>query len=405
MIQSSQAVQDYDLILVGAGLVGAALAAALASREATASLRIALVEAGDEPGVFAGPVFDPRVVALTRSSQRLLEQVGAWPGILAERACPFRKMQVWDGEGTASIHFDSAELRTTHLGHIVENSLAVRALRGCLAQAPNIDLHMPRRVEALEPAAADKLVRLDNNQLLRAPLVIAADGAQSRLRELAGFGTREWDYGQSAIVTSVRCEKPHAFTAWQRFMRSGPLAFLPLLEGDEDHWCSIVWSADTPLAESLMQLDSRDFCARLGAAFEYQLGEVEQTAERFCIPLRQRHARDYVQPGIALVGDAAHNIHPLAGQGVNLGLLDVEALATELARACERGLPLSDFSILRRYQRQRLGGNLAMMAAMEGFKRLFGSHSLSLTWLRNWGMQGVNDLPALKNLIVKQVMG
>jgi 2-octaprenylphenol hydroxylase len=397
--------QNYDLIIVGAGLVGAALAAALATREATADLRIALVEAGGQPEQFGGAEFDPRVVALTHASQRLLEEVDAWSFIVAERACPFREMQVWDGEGTASIHFDSLELRSTHLGHIVENALAVRALRQSLQQASGVELMLQRRVESLESVGSDKQVQLDNGQCLRAPLVIAADGAQSRLRELAGFDTREWDYGQSAIVASVRCEKPHAFTAWQRFMRTGPLAFLPLVDGDDHHWCSIVWSAETSLAESLMALNSTDFCVRLGESFEYRLGKILQVSERFCIPLRQRHARDYVQPGIALVGDAAHNIHPLAGQGVNLGLLDVDALVTELARARQRDLPLSDFSILRRYQRQRLGGNLAMMAAMEGFKRLFGAHSLTLTWLRNWGLQQVNDLPALKNLIVKQVMG
>ena len=248
-------------------------------------------------------------------------------------------------------------------------------------------------------------MQLSNGNEITAALLIAADGAHSKVRELAEFSTREWDYGQQAIITTVRTEQPHEFTAWQRFMHSGPLAFLPLQQQGDAHRCSIVWSAEDALATELMALDDDTFCARLTAAFEARLGKVIHCDKRYAIPLRQRHATTYIQPGIALVGDAAHNIHPLAGQGVNLGLLDVIALAQEIERALLRGIPLADYSILRRYQRQRLAGNLGMMSAMEGFKRLFGNRSLAVNWLRNTGMRQLNSVTAIKKIIINTALG
>ena len=397
---------QVDLAIVGAGLVGASLACAVA--QAAPEWRIAVIEAGGETPRYQGVDFDPRVVALTLASQQLLAQIGCWDAIVAQRLCAYSDMKVWDGEGTAAIHFDAAEVRQPQLGYIVENSVIVQALRQRMAQLGNIQLLQPAAVESLvqrETATDKTIIHLSSGASLDASLLIAADGARSKVRELAGFSTREWDYGQQAIITTVRSEKSHEFTAWQRFMHTGPLAFLPLQHQGDSHYCSIVWSADTALAEQLMALDDCEFCARLGAAFEYRLGAVEHCAQRFAIPLRQRHASHYVQPGIALVGDAAHNIHPLAGQGVNLGLLDVAVLAQELARARQRGLPLQDESILRRYQRQRLAGNLGMMGAMEAFKRLFGSRNLAVNWLRNAGVRQLDSLPAIKKIIINNALG
>ncbi len=400
--------QTYDVIIVGAGLVGASLACAVAALETGAQLRIAVVEAGGAPPRYRAQDFDPRVVALTLASQQWLERLQVWKDIANDRVCPYRDMHVWDGEGTAAIHFSSADVRQDCLGYIVENSVTVRALRERLQHFPQITVLQPASIAGLrgpQLAQPDVEVTLSSGEILHTSLLIAADGAQSRVRELAAFSTREWDYHQQAIVTTVRTELPHEYTAWQRFMYTGPLAFLPLLEAGDTHHCSIVWSADTPLAEELMALDDAAFRERLGFAFEHRLGKIEHCAERFCLPLRQRHAPQYIRPGIVLVGDAAHNIHPLAGQGVNLGLLDAAALAAEIERALERNIPLADYSILRRYQRQRLAGNLGMMSAMEGFKRLFGNTSLEVTLLRNLGLQQFNDLPLLKNYLVKQVMG
>lgn len=396
--------QTYDIAIVGAGLVGASLACAIAQQQRDYLLRIALIEAASDRHVFAGEDFDPRVVALTQASQDFLASVGVWGEVVARRACAYRDMDVWDGEGTGHIHFNCAEVRQDHLGHIVENSVVMAALREKIARHPQITLIQPARITAL--SRGDKcVVSLDTGESILTDLLIAADGANSTVRELGNFETREWDYNQHAIITTVQTEYSHEFTAWQRFMRTGPLAFLPLPSVNNKHFCSIVWSADIELAQQLMQLTDAEFCQRLGFAFEHKLGNILHTAERFSIPLRQRHAKHYVQPQIALVGDAAHNIHPLAGQGVNLGLLDAAALATEIERALQRQMPLNDYSILRRYQRMRMADNLAMMSAMETFKRLFGSKSLMLTWLRNAGMNQLNSLASVKKIIIKAAMG
>ncbi|HEY0893124.1 MAG TPA: 2-octaprenyl-6-methoxyphenyl hydroxylase [Cellvibrio sp.] len=399
---------EFDVIIVGAGLVGASLACTIAQTDAAQNLRIAVIEAGSDVQHFSGDHFDPRVVALTHASQKLLTDIGCWDDIVAQRVCAYREMKVWDGEGTAAIEFDCAEVQQSHLGHIIENSVIVNQLRVRMAQHNNIFLIQPVAVAQVIPAQAEfprVRVQLSNGNEITAPLLIAADGAQSKVRELAEFSTREWDYGQQAIITTVRTERPHEFTAWQRFMHTGPLAFLPLQHNGDAHSCSIVWSAEDDLAAELIALNDEDFCARLTSAFEARLGRVIACDKRYAIPLRQRHATSYTQPGIALVGDAAHNIHPLAGQGVNLGLLDVIALAQEIERALTRAIPLADYSILRRYQRQRLASNLGMMSAMEGFKRLFGNRSLAVNWLRNTGMRQLNSVAAIKKIIINTALG
>ena len=398
----------FDVIIVGAGLVGASLACAVAQMEAAQNLRIAVVETSAQLQHFSDEQFDPRVVALTHASEKLLTKIGCWDAITHNRVCAYREMKVWDGEGTARIEFDCAEVQRNHLGHIVENSVVVNQLRQRMAQLKNISLIQPASVSELIPASAQSPlvgVILNSGEQLFSPLLIAADGAQSSVRELANFNIREWDYGQQAIITTVRTEKPHEFTAWQRFMHSGPVAFLPLQHNGNVHQCSIVWSAENELAQELMALDDEAFCAALTQAFEHRLGRVGDCDKRHSIPLRQRHATSYIQPGIALVGDAAHNIHPLAGQGVNLGLLDVIALADEIERALNRGIPLGDESLLRRYQRQRMAGNLGMMSAMEAFKQLFGHKSLAVNWLRNTGMRQLNSIPAVKKIIVNAALG
>jgi 2-octaprenylphenol hydroxylase len=402
----------YDLVIIGAGMIGSAMACALACDKRGEKISIAVIDAGKPPTIPAKGQYDARVVALTHASQQLFESIHIWDEIALERACPYTDMHVWDGDGTGHIHFDCRDVQRNELGHIVENSLIANALQQKMNTLQQVDLLQPVCVESLQhdTESGSPILLLEDGRLVHAGLVIAADGAHSKLRQLAGFRTREWDYEHQAIVTTVKTEKTHQHTAWQRFLASGPLAFLPLANTSQDgdssaQHSSIVWSCEPDLATELMELDDAAFATRLGSAFEHTLGKVEHVSQRYSFPLRQRHATDYIKPGIALIGDAAHTIHPLAGQGANLGLLDVCALRDEVLRACERGLPLTEPSILRRYQRGRKTHNLAVMGLMEGFKRLFGANNMTLRWARNEGMRQLNNLNSLKNAVIKQAMG
>ncbi|GAC1031582.1 2-octaprenyl-3-methyl-6-methoxy-1,4-benzoquinol hydroxylase [Pseudomonas sp. No.21] len=391
-----------DLIIVGAGMVGSALGLALKD----SGLEIILID-GSPLSIKpfdAEASFEPRVSALSAASQRILQRLGAWEGVAARRASPYGEMQVWDGSGTGNIHFSAASVHAEVLGHIVENRVIQEALLEPLHDS-GVGLLPNARLERLRRSGDDWLLTLVDGRELRAPLVIAADGANSAVRRLAGCATREWDYLHHAIVTSVRCEQPHRRTAWQRFTDDGPLAFLPLDRQGDEHWCSIVWSTTPEQATRLMALDDEAFRVELGKAFEHRLGRIEASDPRLCIPLRQRHAKRYVEPGLALVGDAAHTIHPLAGQGVNLGFLDAAVLAEVLLHAHGRGERLADERVLSRFERRRMPHNLGMMAAMEGFQRLFQADPLPLRWLRNAGLDLVDGLPEAKALFVRQALG
>ena len=391
-----------DLIIVGAGMVGSALALALEH----SGLEILVVDGGPlsvRPFAAEG-AFEPRVSALSAASQRILERLGVWDDIAARRVSPYRDMRVWDGSGTGSVHFSAASVHAEVLGHIVENRAVQDALLDRLHDS-QIGLLGSARLEQLRRSGDGWLLTLADGRELRAPLLVAADGANSAVRRLAGCATREWDYLHHAIVTSVRCERAHQATAWQRFTDDGPLAFLPLARQGDEHWCSIVWSTVPAEAERLMALDDEAFRHELGKAFEWRLGQVTAVDPRLCIPLRQRHAKRYVESGLALIGDAAHSIHPLAGQGVNLGFLDAAVLAEVLLHALQRGEQINDVRVLSRYERRRMPHNLAMMAAMEGFERLFQADPLPLRLLRNSGLNWVDELPDAKALFVRRALG
>lgn len=399
--------RQFDVVIVGAGIAGSALAVALSGH----GLMIALVEAQALP---ARPLplsktlndFDPRVSALTPRSREFLAQLGAWDAIAAYRPCAYRHMTVWDAEGTGQIEFDRAEVGANELGHIVENRAIVHALLARVATAADITVLSPVALASCTRLPSSRMsLALDGGEHLEADLLVAADGALSRVREMMGFRCREWDYGHRAIVATVEVARPHEETAWQRFLPSGPLALLPLPGEDDHHYCSIVWSLQEDLVEGVLALDDAAFCAALARASEARLGAVIGTSRRFAHPLRQCHAVDYVQPGVALVADAAHTIHPLAGQGINLGLQDVAVLAAEIRAGKRNGIHPGELALLHRYQRQRKGENLVMMTAMDGFKRLFEQQSLPLRWLRNAGMRRIDKLAPLKQQLMRQAMG
>ena len=400
--------QTFDILVAGGGMIGSALALGLSRQGWHVGLvegsgHESLVEAPDSATTVAD--FEPRVSAISVASQQLLEQLGVWSEVTAGRHCPYQTMTVWDGDGTGRIQFEAAELQARALGTIVENRSIVRSLFRALEQSP-VELIDGARITGCKRLSGTYTVELEDGRSLSAGLLVGCDGANSRLRQWVGLPTREWDYDQQAIVCTVKTSQSHRFTAWQRFSTTGPLAFLPLLpESGDEHYCSIVWSQDTGEARRLMALDDTDFAAELERAIERELGSVESISGRFAFPLRQRHAKDYIAPGFALVGDAAHTIHPLAGQGANLGYGDVRALLDELSRAKKAGLSPANELVLARYQRRRKGENLAMMAAMEGFKQLFGRDELPVRWLRNTGLRWLNQMGPVKNRIAAEAMG
>jgi 2-octaprenylphenol hydroxylase len=400
---------DFDIVIVGGGAIGSAVASLLgqitkSAQSAKQQLKIALIESSEPPQFDPGQL-DPRVAALTEKTRLIFEQIGIWQQLVDKRVCAYRAMNVWDAEGTGRITFDCQQVQQPNLGHIVENSVVVSTLVEHLKQQPNIELFCPANIVDYQLHEDFISLTLDNHSALSAQLLIAADGANSVVREHFQFATKQWDYGQHAIVTTITTENPNQLTAWQRFMPTGPLAFLPLNNRGDAHYCSIVWSQDTAEAKRLMALEDKQFCKELSRASEHCLGQVLKIEKRHLIPLRQSHATDYVIPRVALVGDAAHSIHPLAGQGANLGFSDAQVLAEEIAKAFVRGLDLGDVSVLKPYQRRRKPENLATMAAMEGFKRLFGAQNSTLRLLRNYGLSGINRMGAIKNKLIKQAMG
>jgi len=406
---SSYSDSRFDIVIVGAGMVGATMACLL--RDTT--LRIALVDQSSlETDLSNSPLnpdkFESRVSALTAASKSLFTQLGIWSQVESRRVCDYQDMHVWDADGTGKISFSAKELNQKELGSIVENSLLTDALYKQIKAQENLTLITSESIQELEHAERETILTMESGNYVSAQLVIAADGANSRIRELSEFKTKEWDYDHHALVTTVKTELPHQRTALQRFMETGPLAFLPLTSSPtncDQKYCSIVWSAIPSLADELRAMTDSEFCKTLGFAIEHRLGNIEYCDNRFSFPLRQRHAIDYVKSNIVLIGDAAHSIHPLAGQGVNLGFLDASVLAQELIHGLNAGRTIADTVVLSRYQRKRIGHNLGMMWVMEGFKHLFAEQALPIRWLRNIGMSGVDNIGAVKNHLARRAMG
>lgn len=407
-MQSNKPVIEVDIAIVGAGMVGATLAHLLSDLPC----KVALIDRRDftvsSPEPEDTVTFDPRVSALTHASKEMFSGLGVWEAMCANRVSPYTHMHVWDAQGTGSIDFSAQQMGTTDLGHIVENSVILNALFESIDQLSNVQLLGAVEISGLEKDSEYVTLSTNQDSDIRTKLLIAADGANSLMRQLAQFQTKRWDYDHSAIVTTIKTERPHQAKALQRFIETGPLAFLPLLPSPgstDQHYCSIVWSCIPELADSLMQCDELEFNKRLTTAMESQLGAVQSSAKRFCVPLRQMHATHYVSDNVVLVGDAAHTIHPLAGQGVNLGFLDAQALANELTQATIAGRSVADPIVLKRYERSRKGHNLSTMWMMEGFKHLFAEDQLPVRWLRNLGLNTLDDLPMIKNELARHAMG
>jgi len=388
----------YDIIVVGGGMVGSALACALGD----STLRIALIEGREPLMQWPEDSVDLRVSAISRASKTFFETLGVWDAITAMRATAYTEMHVWDASGTGSIHFDSAEIGEANLGHIIENRVINKALFQRAQDFATIDIHCPHRPAKLHLDNNSAQLQLDDGRLLHSELLIGADGGQSWVRQQAGIGVTRSDYQQTAVVANITTEQPHQHTAWQRFLPSGPLAFLP---SNEDNLSSIVWSTTPEEAQRLCELDADSFNAELETAFAQRLGKILHSGPRASFPIKGQHARQYVKPRLALLGDAAHTIHPLAGQGVNLGFADARCLAEVILAAHDSQRPIGSFKTLRRYERSRRGDNLLMLEAMGAFKKLFSNNTPGLRELRNAGLNLTDRATPIKHLFMTKALG
>lgn len=390
-------IQSVDVAIIGGGMVGLALAAAFKDSE----LRVAVIE-GQQPDSALSELPDVRVSALSRSSENILRNLGAWQAIVDRRVSPYVAMEVWEQDSFASIAFDSASMAQPDLGHIVENRVIQLALLEQVGKLDNVTLLMPCQCQTMSVGESEVWLSLDNGQALTAKLVVGADGANSWVRRQQDIPLTHWDYGHSAIVANVRTAEPHQSVARQIFTPQGPLAFLPMPQAQMS---SIVWSTESRRASDLMVLSDEEFNKALTAEFDVRLGLCEVVGERFCVPLKMRYARDFVKERVALIGDAAHTIHPLAGQGVNLGLLDAAALAQEIMSLWQQGKDIGQKRNLRRFERWRKAEAAQMIAAMQGFRDLFaGDHPLKKL-IRGVGLSLASHLPGAKEHIMRRALG
>jgi len=397
--------RTFDVVIAGSGIAGLTLAALLSRDERTERLNVRLIDAGERPHFDAEADVALRVSAIAAGSARLYDALGAWNAVTAARASPFRKMRVWDAgrnvEGPETLHFDAAEFALRELGFIVENTLLQHALLQILDDA-GAALSFGKQIEAVHSAANDRVdVVCADGETLPADLLVGADGASSAVRQQAKIGVTSWNYPQSAFVTHVAPEKDHQECAWQRFLPAGPLALLPLRCGR----VSIVWSTTPEEAEQASRASDSALGAMLTEASDCVLGELSASGERGTFPLRAQYAVRYVAPRMALIGDAAHSIHPLAGQGANLGISDAAELAKVIHDAIAVGEHPGDLPALRRYERARKGANSAMLYFVDTLNRLFASPSTPTSALRRTGMRLFNRSGPVRRRVAAVALG
>ncbi len=387
---------DYaDVIIVGGGMVGLALACALRNT----GLQIVVIERG-EPQVRRSLGRDCRVSAIVRGNVKILEGLGVWK-YLKDDASPMRAMRVWDNQEAGGIRFDCNEIEADALGYLIENSCTQRAMHKAMLESDTVEFCCPAEIADLEWQADQVIVRLADGRVLRTPLIVGADGGRSWVRGQAGIGVWQRDYKQKGIVATVRPENPHRGNAFQRFLPTGPLAMLPMT----DNLCSIVWSAENSEADRLMGMDDAAFLDALNLTFGPMLGRISEAGARAAFPLKGQLAKHFVRQRVALVGDAAHCIHPLAGLGVNLGIRDAMVLAQEIADAKRFDEDWGELSVLDRYMKQRMPDVLSIMGSMEGFHQVFTGTIPGLKELRGLGMRLMGNSGAIKQLLMRNSTG
>jgi 2-octaprenyl-6-methoxyphenol hydroxylase len=406
---SDTSVIAADVAIAGGGMVGMTLAAALAG----AGLSVAVIDQ-QPPSAMTAAAFDGRASAIAFGSRRVFDGIDGWRGMAAE-AAPILDIRVsdGDGEGRASrlfLHYDHRDLATggnlaAPFGYIVENRVTRRALLDRLRALPSLRFVSPAKVVDIGRDTSGVTLRLDQGRRVEARLAVAADGRGSPIRRAAGIRTTEWSYPQTGIVCTVAHERPHHGVAHEHFLPSGPFAMLPMVDDGGLHRSSIVWTERRAVAPAMMALSDGEFAGEMERRFGSTLGRLRPIGGRFAYPLTLVHAERYVDHRLALVGDAAHAIHPIAGQGLNLGLRDVAALAECIVDARRLGLDIGDGLALERYQRWRRFDNLVLMAVTDGLNRLFSNDVAPIRLARDLGLAAVNMLPPLKRLLMRHAMG
>lgn len=390
--------QSVDVAIVGGGMVGLAVACGLQG----SGLRVAVLEQREPQPLAADAAPALRVSAINAASEKLLTRLGVWSDIVARRASCYHGMEVWDKDSFGRIEFDDQSMGYSHLGHIVENAVIHYALWQKAQQSSDITLMAPAELQQVAWGENEAFLTLKDGAMLTARLVIGADGANSWLRNKADIPLTFWDYRHHALVATIRTEDAHGAVARQAFHGEGILAFLPL---SDPHLCSIVWSLAPQEAERMQQASDEQFNQALNIAFDNRLGLCRVESERQVFPLTGRYARQFAAHRLALVGDAAHTIHPLAGQGVNLGFMDAAELVDELKRLHRQGKDIGQYLYLRRYERSRKHSAAMMLAGMQGFRELFAGTHPAKKLLRDMGLKLADTLPGVKPQLLRQAMG
>ncbi len=389
----------YDILIVGSGMVGATIACALAQKT---SFSIAVLEANPLVEPFELTRYHHRVSAISLASQRIFSAIKVWDDIAKKRVNAFTKMEVWDASSKGKIQFDCRDLAVPQLGFIIENNVIQSALFEKMRCYPQVKFLAPVRLNSFHPHEDFVEIETENQGKIRAKLAIAADGARSWLREKIGISLAKMSYEQTAIVATVTTKLAHENTARQVFLPTGPLAFLPL---NEAHTSSIVWSLPTTEANNFMAMDDETFRKKLAEAFSHRLGDIMQLDKRHAFPLQKQQAANYISSRVALVGDAAHTMHPLAGQGVNLGLLDAASLVDVIVDSVENHRDFSAIHQLRRYERWRRADNSTLLNGVDYIKKLFESDQRVMQTLRSFGLQVTDQFQIIKNIFIRHAIG